>query len=97
MTETVVEMQYDANKVNLKRNTVLTVYSVLQYDAKKVNLSLKDLQQAPYNLIQAPLGKLTKDQIRLGYEALKVIEESVVKGKAGSKQHIDACNQFYTR
>jgi len=59
MTETVVEMQYDANK--------------------------------------APLGKLTKDQIRLGYEALKVIEESVVKGKAGSKQHIDACNQFYTR
>jgi len=59
MTETVIEMQYDANK--------------------------------------APLGKLTKDQIRLGYEALKIIEDCIVQNKKGNKQHVEACNQFYTR
>ena len=47
--------------------------------------------------LQAPLGKLTTNQIKSGYEALKIIEDCIVKNKTGSKQHLDACNQFYTR
>ncbi|XP_041849099.1 poly [ADP-ribose] polymerase 2 isoform X2 [Melanotaenia boesemani] len=45
---------------------------------------------------KAPLGKLTSEQIRAGYAALKKIEECLKK-KGSSKQLLEACNQFYTR
>uniref|UniRef100_A0A673X7R0 Poly [ADP-ribose] polymerase n=1 Tax=Salmo trutta TaxID=8032 RepID=A0A673X7R0_SALTR len=45
---------------------------------------------------KAPLGKLTTEQIRAGYSALKKIEECV-KRKGSSRELQEACNQFYTR
>ncbi|XP_067308481.1 poly [ADP-ribose] polymerase 2 [Pseudorasbora parva] len=45
---------------------------------------------------KAPLGKLTTEQIRAGYAALKRIEECL-KSKKSNKELLDACNQFYTR
>ncbi|XP_033838942.1 poly [ADP-ribose] polymerase 2 [Periophthalmus magnuspinnatus] len=45
---------------------------------------------------KAPLGKLTTEQIRAGYAALKKIEECL-KRKGGSRELLEACNQFYTR
>ncbi|TNN27673.1 Poly [ADP-ribose] polymerase 2 [Liparis tanakae] len=45
---------------------------------------------------KAPLGKLTTEQIRAGYMALKKIEECLKK-KSNSRELLEACNQFYTR
>ncbi|RVE60960.1 hypothetical protein OJAV_G00166110 [Oryzias javanicus] len=45
---------------------------------------------------KAPLGKLTPEQIRAGYAALKKIEECLKK-KGSSRALLEACNQFYTR
>ncbi|KAI1901239.1 hypothetical protein AGOR_G00032250 [Albula goreensis] len=45
---------------------------------------------------KAPLGKLTVEQIKVGYESLKRIEDCV-KRKSSSKELLEACNQFYTR
>lgn len=45
---------------------------------------------------KAPLGKLTSEQIRAGYTALKKIEECL-KRKGSSRELLEACNQFYTR
>ncbi|XP_034412076.1 poly [ADP-ribose] polymerase 2 isoform X2 [Cyclopterus lumpus] len=45
---------------------------------------------------KAPLGKLTTEQIRAGYTALKKIEECLKK-KGNSRELLEACNQFYTR
>lgn len=41
-------------------------------------------------------GKLTSEQIRAGYVALSQIEDCLKK-KAGHRQLLEACNQFYTR
>uniref|UniRef100_A0A8C9ZR94 Poly [ADP-ribose] polymerase n=1 Tax=Sander lucioperca TaxID=283035 RepID=A0A8C9ZR94_SANLU len=45
---------------------------------------------------KAPLGKLTSEQIRAGYMALKKIEDCLKK-KGSSRDLLEACNQFYTR
>ncbi|KAL6103827.1 parp2 [Pungitius sinensis] len=45
---------------------------------------------------KAPLGKLTTEQIRAGYAALKKIEDCLKK-KGNSRDLLEACNQFYTR
>ncbi|XP_067462608.1 poly [ADP-ribose] polymerase 2-like isoform X1 [Thunnus thynnus] len=45
---------------------------------------------------KAPLGKLTSEQIRAGYMALKRIE-ACLKKKGSNRELLEACNQFYTR
>ena len=50
-----------------------------------------------YDTKKAPLGKLTKQQIKAGYEALKEIEALVNAGKTTGPAIIDACNRFYTK
>jgi len=42
------------------------------------------------------VGKLTKAQIKAGYEALKEIEGCIKKEDFGSRL-TQACNDFYTR
>lgn len=49
-----------------------------------------------YDSKKAPLGKLTKDQIKAGYAALKKIDECISKGEFG-RHLLEACNEFYTR
>ncbi|RUS87948.1 hypothetical protein EGW08_004303 [Elysia chlorotica] len=49
-----------------------------------------------YDAKKAPLGKLTKTQIKAGYEALKNIE-TLIKKKDMGRNLSDACSEFYTR
>ncbi|XP_047446376.1 poly [ADP-ribose] polymerase 2 isoform X2 [Mugil cephalus] len=49
-----------------------------------------------FDIKKAPLGKLTSEQIRAGYMALKSIEECL-KRKARNQELLEACNRFYTR
>ena len=41
-------------------------------------------------------GKLTEDQIKAGYEALKQIDDLIKAGNTG-RDLVDACSLFYTR
>lgn len=41
-------------------------------------------------------GKLTSEQIKAGYSALKIIDTCIEKGDFGRKL-TDACSDFYTR
>ncbi|XP_022343274.1 poly [ADP-ribose] polymerase 2-like isoform X2 [Crassostrea virginica] len=54
------------------------------------------MREMKYDCIKAPLGKLTSEQIKAGYSALKTIDTCVEKGDFGRKL-TDACNDFYTR
>ncbi|XP_054452113.1 poly [ADP-ribose] polymerase 2 [Anoplopoma fimbria] len=49
-----------------------------------------------FDIRKAPLGKLTSEQIRAGYLALKKIEDCLKK-KGNNRELLEACNQFYTR
>lgn len=56
------------------------------------------LKEMSYDAKKAPLGKLSKSQIKLGYAALKEIEDLIAEGKQNSGQAIiQANNDFYTR
>ena len=57
----------------------------------------KAMIEMNYDVQKAPLGKLTKQQIRSGYEALKEIEDLVRNGTTSGAKLVDACNRFYTR
>lgn len=50
-----------------------------------------------YDANKAPLGKLTSDQIKAGYLALKRIDNLVENSKFAMKDLVQACNDFYTR
>ena len=50
-----------------------------------------------YDTKKAPLGKITVEQIKAGYSALKKISECVENGKTSGSEIVQACNDFYTR
>jgi len=54
------------------------------------------VMEMQYDAKKAPLGKLTKDQIRAGYAALKKIDACVEAKNFGSSL-TQACDEFYTR
>ncbi|XP_033729210.1 poly [ADP-ribose] polymerase 2-like, partial [Pecten maximus] len=67
-----------------------------------VNLicDIKSMEEAviemKYDAKKAPLGKLTTEQIKAGYAALKVIDTCITNGDFGTKLN-RACDDFYTR
>lgn len=62
-------------------------------DVKSMEEAVCEMQ---YDAKKAPLGKLTKDQIKAGYAALKKIDACVDKKDFGSAL-TQACDEFYTR
>ena len=50
-----------------------------------------------YDTKKAPLGKITTEQIKAGYQALKDISECITAGKISGGAITQACNDFYTR
>lgn len=50
-----------------------------------------------YDAKKAPLGKLTTDQIKAGYLALKRVDTLIQSNKYSTKDLVQACNDFYTR
>ncbi|XP_041376216.1 poly [ADP-ribose] polymerase 2-like [Gigantopelta aegis] len=62
-------------------------------DVKSMEEAVTEMK---YDAKKAPLGKLTTNQIKAGYSALKKIEQCVNNKDFG--QHLtQACNEFYTR
>lgn len=62
-------------------------------DVKSMEEAVMEMQ---YDAKKAPLGKLTKDQIKAGYSALKKIDACIEKKDFGSAL-TNACDEFYTR
>lgn len=54
------------------------------------------LKEMKYDTKKAPLGKLTTDQIKAGYEALEKIDACIRNSDFGSTL-VKACDEFYTR
>jgi poly [ADP-ribose] polymerase len=54
------------------------------------------VMEMKYDAEKAPLGRLTTDQIKAGYAALKRIDVCIKNKDFGGKL-IEACNDFYTR
>lgn len=62
-------------------------------DVKSMEDTVREMK---YDCVKAPLGKLTSEQIKAGYSALKIIDTCIEKGDFGRKL-TDACSDFYTR
>ncbi|PVD21135.1 hypothetical protein C0Q70_19301 [Pomacea canaliculata] len=69
-------------------------------DLIKLICDVKSMEEAviemKYDAKKAPLGKLTKEQIKAGYEALKEIE-TLINNKDFGSRLTEACSNFYTR
>jgi len=63
-------------------------------DIKTMEQSVIEME---YDTKKAPLGKITTDQIRAGYKALKKVSACIDENKTSGKDIIAACNDFYTR
>jgi len=84
MEECVLEMKFDIRKAPLGCSGL------------NIKLKLQLFVMLSSNLQISSVGKLTSDQIRAGYAALKKIEDCL-KRKGGHKELLEACNLFYTR
>ncbi|XP_075954152.1 poly [ADP-ribose] polymerase 2 [Anarhichas minor] len=102
-----VFMDYSANK---KEENLTTVDAAPKKKTSKLDVKIQSLLELicdikameecvlemKFDTRKAPLGKLTTEQIRAGYIALKKIEDCLKK-KSNSRELLEACNQFYTR
>ena len=63
------------------------------------NVKMMEAQmfELKYDGKKAPLGKLTKAQVKAGYSALKEISDIIGTKKFKNKDLLYACNDFYTR
>lgn len=57
----------------------------------------RTVMEMKYDTKKAPLGKITTDQLKAGYSALKVIAELINEGVTSGARLCQACNDFYTR
>lgn len=64
----------------------------LIFDMNMMETTMKELE---FDCKKQPLGKLTKDQIKKGYEVLSEIEEAMKK-KSSSNLLMELTNRFYT-
>uniref|UniRef100_A0A3Q0S7H7 Poly [ADP-ribose] polymerase n=1 Tax=Amphilophus citrinellus TaxID=61819 RepID=A0A3Q0S7H7_AMPCI len=103
-----VLMDYSTNEKEENETTVDTApkKKPSQLDPKIQSLlelicDLKAMEECvlemKFDTKKAPLGKLTPEQIRAGYSALKRIEDCLKKKNGSSRDLLEACNQFYTR
>ncbi|XP_040910527.1 poly [ADP-ribose] polymerase 2 [Toxotes jaculatrix] len=102
-----VFMDYSTSE---KEENTTTVDSVPKERTSKLDVKIKSLLELicdlkameecvlemKFDTRKAPLGKLTSEQIRAGYTALKRIE-ACLKRKGSNRELLEACNQFYTR
>ncbi|XP_052818983.1 poly [ADP-ribose] polymerase 2-like isoform X2 [Mya arenaria] len=81
--------KYPDSKLDKRLQSVIDLIC----DVKNMEEAVMEMQ---YDAKKAPLGKLTKDQIKAGYAALKKIDACVDAKDFGSKL-TQACDEFYTR
>lgn len=89
MEETVAAMKYDTQKAPL--GVCVCVWGGVQ--PRATCLGLHNAGTAPPLL---PLGKLTAEQVKSGYAALRRIEDCINQEDYGASL-VRACNDFYTR
>lgn len=63
-------------------------------DVRKMEETVIEMK---YDAQKAPLGKLTTEQIKAGYLALRHIDDLIQRSKYSQKDLVQACNDFYTR
>ncbi|CAB4016738.1 poly [ADP-ribose] polymerase 2-like, partial [Paramuricea clavata] len=80
-------------KIESKLDKRLQALIELICNVKRMEEAVKEMK---YDTNKAPLGKLTKEQIKAGYSALKTIDQCISKNDFGSKL-VAACDAFYTR
>ena len=61
-----------------------------------VNMMNKALIELELDPVKMPLGKLSKKQIKKGYDILKEIEDLLKATKMDKTRLIDCSNRFYT-
>ena len=83
----------DELPVESKLDERLQNFLKLICDLKKMEEAAKGLS---YDTNRAPLGKLTKAQIKAGYEALTKIEKCILSNNF-NKEFRDAVDEYYTR
>ncbi|KAM3866166.1 poly [ADP-ribose] polymerase 2 [Diretmus argenteus] len=100
-----VDYSTEAKKENQTQVDTVSKKKISKLDVKIRSLlelicDLKAMEECvlemKFDIRKAPLGKLTSEQIRAGYMALKRIEQCLKK-KGSSRDLLEACNQFYTR
>ncbi|XP_033123730.1 poly [ADP-ribose] polymerase 2-like [Anneissia japonica] len=103
MDYTVKHGKDEADSAVVKEEPSMQIHSKLDKRVQDVikmicniNAMTEAVVEMKYDAVKAPLGKLTAEQIKFGYLALKEIEKCITKGIIG-KQLIEACNDFYTR
>ena len=84
----------DEPKVDSKLATNVQDLISLICNIKTMEEAVIEMQ---YDTKKAPLGKITVEQIKAGYSALKRISECVEAGKTTGNVILQACNDFYTR
>ncbi|KAK7475539.1 hypothetical protein BaRGS_00033228, partial [Batillaria attramentaria] len=83
----------DDKKPESKLDTKVQELIKMICDVKSMEEAVVEMK---YDAKKAPLGKLTKEQIKEGYESLKEIE-SLINKKDFGRNLTDACSEFYTR
>ncbi|XP_053185705.1 poly [ADP-ribose] polymerase 2 [Scomber japonicus] len=91
-TETAVETVQKKKKISTLDAKIQSLLELI-CDIKAMEECVLEMK---FDTRKAPLGKLTSEQIRAGYAALKRIE-ACLKKKGSNKELLEACNQFYTR
>ncbi|XP_065908564.1 poly [ADP-ribose] polymerase 2-like isoform X2 [Dysidea avara] len=93
--EDVVDAPDDGSAAAVKSQLDVRLQSLIE-----LICNVKEMEEAviemKYDTKKAPLGKLTKGQIKAGYAALQKIEACINKGKTGDAL-VQACDEFYTR
>lgn len=79
--------------VDSKLDVKIQDFLKLICDMKKMEETARGLS---FDLDRSPLGKLTKAQIKAGYEALKKIEDCILLDKFNT-EFKEAVNEYYTR
>ncbi|KAK7085917.1 Poly [ADP-ribose] polymerase 2 [Halocaridina rubra] len=88
------KMKEERKKIECKLDLRVKALIELLCDVRIMEATVMEMK---YDAAKAPLGKLTTEQIRAGYAALKKIDELILQGKYSNMQLVLACNDFYTR
>ena len=56
----------------------------------------QNVRKMDFDVQRSPLGKITKAQLKAGFESLTKIEQFIMAGNFGPEFH-EAVNQYYTR
>ncbi|KPJ11271.1 Poly [ADP-ribose] polymerase [Papilio machaon] len=111
MKQTLMEFELDTDKMplgKLSKKQIKSGYNVLSELLKYLNEGkanenkIVDATNRPETTVQSldtdkmPLGKLSKMQIKSGYNVLSELLKYLNEGKANENKIVDATNRFYT-